>query len=152
MGEKTQYPYAFLKDNISVTNASKKNSLLDLDKVVSLIREAGGIASLAHWTFTKNSLGLKNIEKLFKENRLDGAEIVFGFGQNRQLDKETGGDMKLMKDLIIKCNKIPTGGPDMHIENDFIYFSTHKSLASKTVSLTQNIINKTNVDLRFSSL
>jgi len=151
--KREQYPYTFLKDTIYEKKDSTKNSpLLDLDNVVRLIRGAGGIASIAHWIFSKETLSLTTIEKLFKENRLDGGEIVFGFGNGRNANKETMIDMRLMRNLIIKHNKIPTGGPDMHLEEDFNYFSGQKSLAKKTIGLTQNIINKTDVDIRFSSL
>ena len=149
---KVHSPYVFLKDHVYRKDDREAPSLLDLDKVVNLIRGAGGIASLAHWAFSKEVLSLKNIEKLFKDNRLDGAEIIFGSNKDRKVKKEMDEDMRLMKDLVVKYNKIPTGGPDMHTEEDFAYLFSRKSVAKQTIGLTQNIIDKTNVDLKFSSL
>ena len=149
---KIQYPYLLFKSQASQSGDQDNPYLLDLDKTVSLIRGAGGIASLAHWTFTKEVFTLKDIEKMFRENRLDGGEIVFGSGQCHAVNREITSDMRLMNNLIITHKKIPTGGPDMHLEEDLAYFSSRKLLREKTIGLTQNIIDKTNVNIKFSSL
>jgi len=52
--------------------------MADLDAVVSLIRGAGGLAILAHYHTILDKLPWDFLEKLFAENRLDGAEVVMG--------------------------------------------------------------------------
>jgi len=147
---KHQYPYVLFlsKDsfipNIYVDYPYYKN----LDQTVELIRNAGGIAILAHWTFAKHKIDEKIVEKLFQEKRLDGAEIVFGLGvTGHNIDQ----DMKTMKNLTEKYNLIQSGGGDSHEKQDFKYFAQHQA-AKQTIGMIEKMKKIKDLNIEFSSI
>ena len=149
-----QYPYVLFLDSAAYIPNIYVDYLYytDLDETVRLIRGAGGVAILAHWSFSKSKVGEKVIEGLFKESRLDGAEIVFGLGVTWRGGGEMKEDMGTMKRLTEKWNKLQSGGADIHKEEDFRYFVEAKWYAEKTVGLTERMIKQGNLDPQFSSL
>lgn len=124
----------------------------DMDESVKLIRDAGGVAILAHWSFSKYKVDGKMIEKFFKEGRLDGAEIVFrGAGPNG-FNKEFKKDMEIMEKLTQKYNVLQSGGGDSHTKEDLKLFAKQKWLAQKTIGLVEKMMKVRNLNLKFSSL
>lgn len=123
---------------------------LDLDKTVSLIRKAGGVAILAHWTFCKNIISLKTLRKLLESKRIDGVETVYNFNakgmKNRILT-----DMKIMNDLTEKAACLKSGGADSHNRQQIIDFYKNNEIARKTIGFAENIVKKGQVDTRWSS-
>jgi predicted metal-dependent phosphoesterase TrpH len=122
----------------------------DLDETVKVIHNAGGVAILAHWSFSKSKVDKKMIEKLFKENRLDGAEITFGLGVTER-QEEIKKDMETMKRLTEKWDKLQSGGADIHKGEDFKYFVEAKWYAEKTIGLTERMIKQMHIIPQFSS-
>jgi len=51
----------------------------DMDTSVKLIRDAGGVAILAHFGTIKNKIDIDMLEKFLKEGRIDGVEVISGF-------------------------------------------------------------------------
>ncbi|MBL7156419.1 MAG: PHP domain-containing protein [Candidatus Pacebacteria bacterium] len=147
----TQYPYVlFLSNNAFIPDIFVDHLYwIDMDKSVDIIRNAGGIAISAHWSFSKHRVNTQMIEKFFQEKRLDGGEIVFGIGIEGEEIKK---DRKIMENLIKKYNMIQTGGGDSHTKQDFEFFVQQKELAEKTIGMTQKIIKSKNLNLDFSSL
>jgi len=147
-----RYPYILFLD----TAAYIPNTYVDfpyhtdLDETVRLIRGAGGVAILAHWSFSKSKVDEKVIGELFKEGRLDGAEIVFGLGVTEKRD-EIGQDMETMKKLTEQWNKLQSGGADIHKGEDFKYFVEAKWYAEKTTGLTERMVKQGKIDPQFSS-
>lgn len=148
-----QYPYILFLDTSAYISNIYVDYLYynDLDKNVRLIRNAGGVAILAHWSFTKNKVDEKIIEKLFKEGRVDGAEIVFGLDVTEK-EEEIKQDMETMKHLTEKWNKLQSGGADIHKKEDFTYFVKAKWYAEKTVGLAEKMVKQGNIVPQFSSL
>ncbi len=149
-----QYPYflfldpqAFLPD-IYVDYLYWK----DMDENVKIIRKAGGVAILAHWSFSKQTVNEKMIEKFFQQKRLDGAEIVFGADKASNLNLELRKDMEIMEKLTQKYKVLASGGGDSHTKKDIEFFSQEKWLAEKTVNLVQKMIKTKKLNLQFSSL
>ena len=139
---------AFLP-NICVEHTYFKN----MDQSVKLIRDAGGIAILAHWTFTKYKVNAQMIEKFFKEKRLDGGEIVFALGISSASNQEAKNDMKIMENLTKKHNMLQSGGGDSHRKQDFEFFAQQKYFAEKTIGMIEKIIKmRPDLNLEFSSL
>ncbi len=147
-----QYPYVLFLDNTAYIPNIYVDYLYytDLDETVRLIRGASGVAILAHWSFSKSKVDEKVVEKLFEEDRLDGAEIVFGLGVTERRD-EIKQDMETMKRLTEKWNKLQSGGADIHKEEDFGYFVEAEWYVKKTIGLTERMIKQGNIDPRFSS-
>jgi len=148
-----QYPYVLFLDSAAYIPDIYVDYLYytDLDETVKVIRSAGGVAILAHWSFSKSKVDKKVIEKLFKENRLDGAEIIFGLGVTER-QEEMKEDMETMRRLTEKWNKLQSGGVDIHKEEDFGYFVEAEWYAEKTIGLTARMIKQGNIDPQFSSL
>lgn len=124
----------------------------DMDESIKLIRDAGGVAILAHWTFSKKIVDEKMIEKFFQEKRLDGAEIVFAPGISSISKEEIKNDMEIMEKLTEKYNVLQSGGGDSHTKKDFELFSQKKWFAEKTIGLVEKMVKIRKLNLEFSSL
>lgn len=129
----------------------------DMDKNVELIRQAGGIAVLAHWTFSKEAVSQDLIARFFEQKRLDGAEIVYGLNNpsnfNNLEGQELLKDMRAMERLTKKHRVLQSGGGDSHSRENFAFFKSQKSLASKTIGLVEKMLKqRPGLNLEFSSL
>ncbi len=150
-----QYPYQlFLSPDAFIPDVFVNYLYwLPLDESVKLIRKAGGIALLAHWSFSNHKVDKNLVEKLFKENRLDGAEVVFGLGAHKNSkNKEVLKDMEAMKGLTQKHNMFQSGGGDSHTREDFEIFAKQEWFARKTIGLVKNMQKKRKLNLKNSSL
>lgn len=147
-----QYPYTlFLSPDAYIKGVYVKHFYtLGFDQCVRLIRNAGGKAFLAHWTFRKRSVNLELVEGLLKEKRLDGLETVYN-AHHQGREKEVLADMKIMKRLAEKYGVLESGGIDSHFKEDLISFSKDKLLAAKTIGLAEKIIERSKIDTRWSS-
>ncbi len=122
---------------------------LDLDSTTRLIRGAGGVSILAHWTPSKNKIGKNMVEKLLKEKRIDGVEVVYSPTKNKKIEKQAFEDMKDLKKLAKKYNAIQSGGADSHSKEDWERFFGNNKLAEKTRGLLEKILEiRPNLDKR----
>jgi len=117
---------------------------VDLDKAAGMIRASGGLAILAHWSECKDNFPLSVLDKMLKEKRLDGAEIVYdlyriGLGEKDQLKQE----QESVKKLVEKHNALVSGGSDAHQKTSFADFVAEKWMAEQTIGMAQNMIEKT---------
>ncbi len=128
-------------------------NMADMDTVVSLIRAAGGVALIAHYHTIMKQLSWGALEKIFAENRLDGAETVTGLHSNAKgnepLVLQTRAD--LVK-LVEKYNKLASGGVDFHIPSDFAAFQNWAEYSRATIGLTATLVKQSGVSTRWSSL
>lgn len=149
-----QYPYLLFLDSRAFFPDVFVDYLYfkDMDQTVRLIREAGGVAILAHWNLTKHKVNEEMIGKLFIENRLDGAEVVFGTREPKNLDTAIKKDMEIMKELTEKYKVLQSGGIDSHKKEDFEVFAKNQWLAKKTIGLVQKMMKMRKLNLEFSSL
>jgi len=126
---------------------------LDMDKNVEMIREASGVALLAHWSFSKNKVNEKMIAEFFQEKRLDGAEITFGSYRAVDMhDPEIKNDLEIIKKLTEKYNVLQSGGGDTHKKTDFELFVREKWFAKRTIGLVEKMAKIKKLNLEFSSL
>ncbi len=147
-GEK-QVPYSLFLD----TGAFIPDIFVDylyglpFDETARIIRKAGGLAFLAHWTFIKKIIGFDLVEKLLKERRLDGVEIVYNPNKRQGMRSEILKDMKRMKNLAEKYDCLQSGGADSHSEKDIIDFFQDKEFSEKTIGLAEKMLkHKPNLD------
>lgn len=147
----TQYPYElFLSDDSYIKGVYIDYSYRpDMDACVGIIRNAGGVALFAHWFTEINKFGEKQMESLLSENRIDGAETVYGFYD--KIDKDFIIQRKILRKLINKYNKLEGGGVDAHSREHFEMFAKNKFYAGMTVGMAEKIIKKSKVDLTWSS-
>lgn len=123
---------------------------LDMDEAVGLIREASGLAILAHWTFSKPLLSKEVVRKHVSEKRLDGVEVVYGINA-RERSVELNSDFVFLKDLVRRENVLRSGGGDIHNESDLKIFCA-SPLALETNGMAQEMIRKANPSREWSSI
>ncbi|HUW21960.1 MAG TPA: hypothetical protein VMW41_04850 [Candidatus Bathyarchaeia archaeon] len=147
-----QYPFAlFLTDNAYLPGIYVNHLYsLPLNMTVSLIREAGGIAILAHWSFIKKKIDLILVEKLLREKRLDGLEIVYSHSSTA-IRKKIYQDIKELKRVAELNNCLRSGGIDSHTKQNIRSFLRNKRLAPLTRGLTRGIIRHGKIDTSWSS-
>jgi predicted metal-dependent phosphoesterase TrpH len=121
---------------------------LDLDQTAKIIRGAGGVAILAHWTFKRIDFAL--VEKLIKQKRIDGLEVVYN-AHIPGREKQILADMKILKKLAEKYQALQSGGADSHVKEQIIDFFKDKTLAGKTIGLAQKMIKQGKIDTTWSS-
>jgi predicted metal-dependent phosphoesterase TrpH len=133
---------------------------LSMDEAVELIRNAGGIAILAHWSYIKHKLTPALLEQIAREGRIDGIETVYALSDPRS-DEDTefatsfDADRALVRSLIAKYNLIPGGGGDFHTPEDFARLCdpANKALAEETIDFIDRITQKfPNHSLAWSTL
>ena len=150
-----QYPFSlFLKEDAFIPGIyAEKEYWVDLDSAVSLIRNAGGLAILAHYSYSKRNVDEKWLGKLLFENRIDGAETIYGLPTIRTvLEQEFIEDEKVVERLVAKYKKVASGGVDAHEAEDFELFSSNSAYAERTIGMVERILEQTKVDTRWSSL
>jgi hypothetical protein len=121
-----------------------------LDEAVKLIRNAGGVSFLAHWSFEKQKLNPQLLEQLFRQNRLDGAEILYGMPTDFETFPDLIKDMEIVRQLTEKHQRLQSGGGDLHTPDHFSDF-VNGPTAKFTVGLTQKLISDPRVNPSWSS-
>ena len=113
-----------------------------MDDAVSLIRNAGGIALIAHWTYFKDKLPLTLVEKFCQEKRIDGLETVYALGVEEFNQNEFEADMKNLDHLCDKYNLAKGGGGDFHKKEDFKLINNPRfsGFASRTKGLIERVL------------
>ncbi len=145
----SDYPYRlFLSDDAFIPNIYVDYLYsIDLDQSVKLIRDAGGIAVLAHWPTISKKINDIFLEQLLNEKRLDGLELRSGYFDS-QVDRAE-------RDLIAMAARtgcITTYGIDGHRAVDIEQVSRDTSLANKSVGQTAKILEQVKPELGWSNL
>jgi len=150
-----RWPYIlFLTEDSYIKDVYVNNLYyLDMDSVVKLIRDSGGIALLAHYFTCSDKLDEKYLEKIIQEKRIDGLEAVFGLQAfNTSEEKQIIDLMSVADRVSSKFNCIKGGGVDIHTEDHLIKFSNTPTYNLKTINLLDNILNNNNINLEFSNI
>ncbi len=118
----------------------------DMDRSVELIRNAGGVAILAHWGTIKHKINIEMLEQFLKEKRLDGVEIASGFSVSNE------DNIELLKKIAEKTGALQTIGIDAHRPEDFENFAMAEKFAEQTIGMTGGIVEQINPSLEWSNL
>ncbi len=147
--DKSDYPYRlFLSDDSFIPGVYVDYLYsIDMDASVKLIRDAGGVAILAHWPTIWRKITPALLDQFLAEKRLDGVEIRSGF-----MDTEVERAERELTAMATKHHALTTIGIDGHREVDIERFVKDRDLAGKTVGQTQNLIAKLKPDLSWSNL
>jgi len=120
-----------------------KGGGLDLNGAVKLIRDAGGIAILAHWSECKDKFPIEAVEKVFKGGQIDGAEIVYDFYRiGMGEEKELRAEQNQIEKLVRKYNLLASGGSDAHSAEGLVRFARTPWAARQTVGLVEKMLIK----------
>jgi len=150
-----QYPYILFLTEDSFIKDIYVDYLyyLDFDKSVTLIREAKGVAILAHYFTCSNKLTHDILEKYVKEKRIDGLETVFGlhaFGTSEE--QRIIDSINITKKIVSKYKCISSGGADIHTEKDLNILSENIDYANQTRHLLENMLTKGNFETTYSNI
>jgi predicted metal-dependent phosphoesterase TrpH len=150
-----QYPYVlFLSRDAYIPQVYVEYLYkINWNKAVEAVRGAGGITLLAHWFTEKKVITEEVLEELLRESKIDGVETICGLWTGGAFSKkEINKDWKILRNLIKKHKKLEGGGLDAHKREDFELFARETWYSEKTIGLAENIIKKSNVDLKNSSI
>lgn len=145
----SDYPYRlFLSDDAFVPGVYVDYLYsIDLDRAVALIRNAGGVAVMAHWYTVSRKIDAEMLERLLREQRLDGVELM-----GNPLNSSAQRAYPVLSDIVKRTNCIATYGIDGHRESDMENFTGDKGLAHKTTGQTKALIERFQPDLQSSNL
>jgi predicted metal-dependent phosphoesterase TrpH len=151
-----QYPYIiFLSDDSFISDIYVDYQyFVDMDDSVKLIRDAGGIAILAHYFSCARKVDKTLLEKIFEEGRLDGAEVVYGLfclNTGSEIERIVDDTLKVVRRLVDKHSKLKSGGADAHRSRDFKNFAKSGDYATQTCGMAENIVENSHVDTKWSN-
>lgn len=110
---------------------------LPMDKCVKLIRDAGGVAIVAHWATAKAKIDDKLLRHYLETDRLDGIEVESDFQDSLTYQEETA----ILRRIAKQTGKLGLVVLDSHDADDFEQFVNIKGLAQQTVGQWQRIID-----------
>ncbi len=150
----SQYPYTlFLSPDSFRKGYAEHDYMPDLDDAVKLIRDAGGVAILAHYFTVRSKIPFEALERVLSEKRLDGVEVVYGLREygtddENEMEKERG----TLREMAKKYGAIAAGGSDAHTKEDLERYVTNDWFSSESIGFTSNILATGRVERKFSSL
>jgi predicted metal-dependent phosphoesterase TrpH len=118
----------------------------DMDDSVKLIRDAGGVAFIAHWPTIENKIDATLLKKFLTEGRLDGVELATGFVGPATKDKTA-----TLWQLAESTGAATVIGVDGHQAGDIERFVETAGFADQTIGQTQRLIDRFNPDLTYSN-
>jgi hypothetical protein len=145
----SDYPYRlFLSDDAFIRGIYVDYLYsIDLDSAVKLIREAGGVAVVAHWYTVQRKIDAEMLEGMLRDGRLDGVELM-GNPKNGAARRAEPVLMAMVK----RTGCIGTYGIDGHRESDMENFAGDQSVAGKSVGQVGKLIAGVKPDLGWSNL
>lgn len=125
----------------------------DIDAATKLIRHAGGMSFIAHYSYDRKKLPMDVVRTLLRENRIDGVEVVYGArmrgGKDEALFEE---DKTTLRTLAAMYGRYVAGGADAHYPEDLERYAADKSFAAESKGLSEKLATSGHVEVRHSSL
>jgi predicted metal-dependent phosphoesterase TrpH len=149
-----EYPYfLFLSPEAFRPAYVEMTYIPDFDHAVRLIREAGGIASIAHYESVRSKLPLSGVEKLLATGRVDAVETVYGMKLiGTPYEEEVLRERETLREIVRKTGALETGGGDIHTPEDLDRYCSLPGFFGATSGFTERILQSGNVDRRWSSI
>lgn len=123
----------------------------DFDQCVKVIRDAGGLSFLAHYFTCAHKLPFSLLEKIIREDRLDGIEIIYGIegysSDDKNIVKSLVEQREGLTNLANKTGCLVSGGADSHTLDDWKSFVNNKEYAKSTVGLLDDILKNSKKEL-----
>ena len=114
---------------------------------MKLIRDAGGVAVIAHWYTVQRKIDLDMLEGMVKAGRIDGVEIM-----GNPINSMARRAEPVLKALVERTGCIATYGIDGHRESDMENFCSEQSVASKSIGQLKQLVERVKPDLSFSNI
>jgi len=136
------YPYRlFLSDDAFISGVYVDYLYaIDMDASVKLIRDAGGVAVLAHWPTIWKKVNAEMLEGFLRDGRLDGVELRSGY-----FDNEVERAERQLATMAGRTGALTTYGVDGHRPEDLARFTADRALAEKTVGQTARLVEAVRV-------
>ena len=150
----SQYPYSlFLSPDSYRKGYAEHDYMPDLDEAAKLIRDAGGVAVLAHYFTIRPKMPLEALDRVLSEKRLDGVEVVYGLREYGTSDeKEMEKERAALREMSKKYGLISGGGSDAHTREDLERYVSNEWFSKESVGMTEEILTLKRVSKSFSSL
>lgn len=148
------YPYTlFLSPEAFRKGYAEHDYMPDMDDAVKLIRDAGGVAILAHYFTVKSKVSFEALERVLSEKRLDGVEVVYGLREYWTTgETEMSKERQALREMAKKYGSLALGGSDAHTVDDLERFIMNDWFSGETVGFTEKILATGRVSKKFSSL
>lgn len=146
--DRSDYPYRLFLSDDSFINDIYVDYLysVDFDSAVKLIRQAGGIAVLAHWYTVSRSINLEMLEGMVAAGRLDGLEIM---GR-----PDNGEAVRAAPDLLAITERTGCAavyGIDGHSGRHIQVYASDRNIGELSVGQTARLIKRFKPDLDWTN-
>lgn len=142
----SQYPYTLFFHHQAFVRGIVQQSgrQPDMDASVALIRNAGGVALLAHYYSVSDIIGPDLLEKFIISKRLDGLEIIFGLFEFMPGSKESKEkERKQVREIAMRTGCMVGGGADSHRREDLELYAAVAELSGPSIGMYDELIRKT---------
>ncbi len=128
---------------VRISNAEIDDEV-ELDTVVSLIRGAGGVASIAHWFTVDGTIDTDMLRRLIAAKRIDGFETRYGFYDPPEMQEGLTKQMAHLTGLARELDCITTGGVDLHKPEDLRNLNNPDYIerTRSTIGMTELLLKK----------
>jgi predicted metal-dependent phosphoesterase TrpH len=124
----------------------------DIDEATKLIRHAGGMSFIAHYSYDRKKLPMDVVRTLLKDNRIDGVEVVYGARMRGTKDEGLfEQDKTMLRTLAGMYGRQLSGGADTHYPEDLEYYTRDKTYSGESKGLAEKLIASGQVSVRNSS-
>ncbi len=125
----------------------------DIDEATRLIRHAGGMSFVAHYSYDRAKLPMDILRTLLKENRIDGVEVVYG-AKTRGTSQEAlfEEDKTTLRTLAALYGRQVAGGADAHYPEDLESYARDKKFSNESKGLAAALLATGQVAVRNSSI
>jgi predicted metal-dependent phosphoesterase TrpH len=145
----SDYPYRlFLSDDAFIPGIYVDYLYsIDLDSAVKLIRQAGGIAIVAHWYTVQRKIDAELLEGMLRDKRLDGVELT-----GNPINSAARRAEPILSAMAQRTGCITTYGIDGHRESDMENFTNDQTVATKSIGQLNKLIERVKPDRKWSNL
>lgn len=149
-----QHPYTLFLSADSYRNGYAEHDYIPtLDEAVALIRNAGGVAVIAHYFTIRSKMHLDFFDQLLAEKRIDGAEVVYGMREyGTSGEKALLSEQAALREIIKKHGALALGGSDAHTQEDLEYYMEQDWFSAGTAGFAEQVVATGRVNKKFSSL
>ncbi len=147
----TQYPFVlFLSEDSYIPNIYVDYLYWeDMDSVVKLIRGAGGLAFIAHYSTAKKKIPYEMMEQVMESKRIDGVEVVYAMQAFEYQDWKN--DMEWLSQKADEYGILKSGGADIHKKEQIELFSQMTEFSGNTIGMAEKMIKHSGVSTTWSS-
>ncbi|HEY4482558.1 MAG TPA: PHP domain-containing protein [Candidatus Paceibacterota bacterium] len=147
------YPIFLRKNSFAAGVYEDYDASPSIEQAATLIRNAGGVAVIAHWHTSKKTLPLEKLEQLLRDKVIDGVETVWGLSAyGTSGEDEMRADRRAVTEIVERTGALGTPSLDAHKREDYELFGRQTFFAKETVGMVEKLIATSGVSTKFSSL